>query len=152
MDFVELQIVKMSPKAVVPTRPTEYSIGLDLHNPECYLIRPKRQVLIPIQIKLGIPPGYYGRITSKSGLAIQHEIHVGAGVIDPDYTREIRVLLINDSKHYYQVKQGEPIAQLILEKASIPILKQVEELPTTGRGDRGCGSHSQSNSSKPKYV
>ena len=28
MDFVELQIVKMSPKAVVPTKATKYSIGL----------------------------------------------------------------------------------------------------------------------------
>ena len=79
-------------------------------------------------------------------------MHVGAGVIDPDYTGEIKVLLINNSKHYYQVKQGDPIAQLILEKAFIPILTQVEELPITGRGDRGCGSHSQSNSSKPKNV
>ena len=80
---------------MVPTKATKYSIGLDLYIPDSYLIHPKRQVLIPIQIKLGIPPGYYGRITSKSGLAVEHEICVGAGVIDPDYTGEIKVLLIN---------------------------------------------------------
>ena len=152
MDFTELQIVKMSPRAVVPTKATKYSIGLDLYSPENYLICPKTQVLIPIQIILGIPQGYYGKITSKSGLAIQHRIHVGAGDIDPDYTEEIKVLLINDAKDYYQIKQGDPIAQLILEKASIPILRQVKELPTTGRGKRGCGSHSQNNSSIPKYI
>ena len=147
MDFTELQFIKMSPKAVVPTKAAKYSIGLDLYSPKNYLIRPKGQVLIPIQIRLGIPPGYYGRITSKSGLAMQHRIHVGAGVIDPNYTGEIKVLLINDARHYYQVKRGDPIAQLILEKASIPILKQVTELPTTGRGERGCGSHSQNGTS-----
>ena len=152
MDFVELQFVKMSPKAVVTTRARKYSIGLDLHSPDNYLIHPRKQVLIPTQIKLGIPPGYYGRIASKSHLAIQNQMHVGAGVIDPDYTGEIKVLLINNSKHYYQVKEGEPIAQLILEKASMPILKQVKELPTTGRGDRGCGSHSQGDSSICKNV
>ena len=140
MDFTELQFVKMSPRAVVPTKATKYSIGLDLHSPNNYLIHPKKQVLIPTQIKLGIPPGYYGRIASKSHLAIQNQVHVGAGVIDPDYT--VKVLLINNSKHYYQVKEGEPIAQLILEKASMPILKQIKELPTTERCDRGCGSHS----------
>ena len=134
MDFVELQFVKMSPRTVVPTKATKYSIGLDLHSPDNNLICPKKQVLIPTQIKLGIPPGYYGRIASKSRLAIQNQVHVGAGVIDPDYTGEIKVLLINNSK---------PIAQLILEKASMPILKQIKELPTTERGDRGCGSHSQ---------
>ena len=152
MDFVELQFVKMSPEAVVPTRATKYSIGLYLYSPANYLIHPKKQVLIPTQIKLGIPPGYCGRIASKSCLAIQDQIHVGAGVIDPDYTGEIKVLLINNSKHYYQVKKGEPIAQLILEKASMPILKQVRELPTTGRNDRGCGSHSQGDPSTYKNV
>ena len=152
MDFTELQFIKMSPKAVVPTKATKYSIGLDFYSPESYLIHPKRQVLIPIQIKLGIPPGYYGRITSKSSLAMQHRIHVGTGVIDPDYTGEIKVLLINHTRHYYQVNRGVPIAQLILEKASITILKQVKELPTTGRGERGCGSHSQSNVSKLQNI
>ena len=66
MDFEELQFVKMSSRAVVPTRATKYSIGLDLHSPDNYLIHPKKQVLIPTQIKLGIPPGYFGRIASKS--------------------------------------------------------------------------------------
>ena len=143
MDFAELQFEKMSPRAVVPTKVTKYSIGLDLHSPDNYLIRPKKQVLISTQIKLGIPPGYYERIASKSWLAIQNQVQVGAEVIDPDYTGEINVLLINNSEHYYQVKEGESIAQLILEKASMPILKQIKELPSTERGDTGCGSHSQ---------
>ena len=146
MDFAKLQFVKMSPTAVVLTKATKYSIGLDLHSPDRYLIRPKKQVLIPTQIKLGIPPGYYGRIASKSRLALQDQVHVGAGVVDPDYAGEIKVLLINNSQHYYQVKEGEPIAQLILERASVPILRQVKELPTTERDDRGCGSHSPGNS------
>ena len=137
---------------MVPTKATKYSIRLDFYSPDSYLVCPKGQVLIPIQIRLGIPPGYYGRITSKSSLAVQHKIHVGAGVIDPDYTGEIKVLLINNGKHYYQVSQGHPIAQLILEKASIPILRQVKELPTTGRGERGCESHSQNISSKSEYM
>ena len=81
MDIAELQIVRMSPKAVVPTKATKYSIGLDLYSPTSYLLHPKRQVLIPIQIKLGIPPGYYGRITSKSSLAVEHEICVGAELL-----------------------------------------------------------------------
>ena len=152
MNSIELQFVKMSPEAVVPTKATKYSIWLDIYSPDNYLIRPNKQVLIQTQIKLGIPPGCYGRIASKSHLAVQNQVHVGAGVIDPDYTGEIKVLLINNSKHYYQVKKGEPIAQLILEKASMPILKQVKELPTTGRGDRGCGSHSQEDSSICKNV
>ena len=152
MDFAELQFVKMSPRAVVPTKATKYSIGVDLHSPDKYLIHPKNQVLIPTQIKLGILTGYYGRIASKSHLAIQNQMHVDAGVIGPDYTGEIKLLLINNSKHYYQIKEGEPIAQLILEKASMPILKQIKELPSTERGDRGCGPHNQGSSHICKNV
>ena len=81
---------------------------MDLYSPDNYLVHPKGQVLIPIQIRLGIPPGYYGRITSKSGLAMQHRIHVGAGVIDPDYTGEIKVLLINDVNIIIRLTRGIP--------------------------------------------
>ena len=87
MDFTELQFVKMSSRAVVPTRATKYSIGVDLHSPDNYLICPKKQVLIPTQIKLGIPPGYYGRIAPKSWLAIQNQVHV---------VQELLVLIIQE--------------------------------------------------------
>ena len=108
MDFAELQFVKMSPRTVVPTKATKYSIGLDLHSPDNYLIHPKKQVLIPTQIKLGIPPGYFRRIASKSRLAIQNQVHVGAGVINPDYTGKIKVLLINNSNITTKLKRGNP--------------------------------------------
>ena len=76
----------------------------------------------------------------KIWLAILHQLHVGAGIIDPDYTGEIMVLLINTASHVHSIVRGDPIAQLILEKVSLPILKKVNELPPTARGDQGCGS------------
>ena len=92
------------------------------------------------QIKLGIPLGHYGRLASKSGLAILHHLHVGAGVIDPNYTGEIKVLLTNTAPHAHSIIRGDPIAQLILGKVSLPIFKRVKELPPTARGGQGCGS------------
>ena len=97
-------------------------------------------MLVSTQIKLKIPLGHYGRLASKSGLAILHQLHVGAGIIDPNYTGEIMVLLINTASHVHPIMKGDPIAQLILEKVSIPILKEVKELPPTTRGNQGCGS------------
>ena len=139
MDLIELPFVKMSTNAVTPTRATEGSVGLDFYSPADYIIPPHSHLLIPTQIKLRIPLGHYGRLASKSGLAILHQLHVGAGVIDPDYTAEIMVLLINTASHVHPINKGDPIAQLILEKVSIPILKEVKELPPTTRGDHGCG-------------
>ena len=130
----------MSTNAVTPTRATKESVGLDFYSPANYIIPPYSQLLIPTQIKLGIPLGHYVRLASKSDLAILHYLHVGAGVIDPDYTGEIKVLLINTAPHAHSIIRGDPIAQLILEKVSIPILKKVKELPSTARGEHGCGS------------
>ena len=138
MDHVELPFVKMSSDAVTPTRATEKSVGLDFYSPANYIIPPYSQLLIPTQIKL--PLGHYGRLASKSSLAILHHFHVGAGVIDPNYTEEIKVLLTNTAPCAHSIVRGDPIAQLILEKVSLPILKRVKELPPTARGGQGCGS------------
>ena len=142
MYFVNLKIVKMSSKALTPTRATKHSVGLDFCSPSDCLIYPLSQVQIPTQIKIRVPLGYYGRLASKSGLAMKHQIHVCAGVIDSDYIGEVKVLLFNAGRHYYLIKRGDPIAQLILEKVSQPILTRVDELPPTNRGDKGCGFHS----------
>ena len=112
---------------------------MDFYSPANYIIPPHSQLLVPTQIKLGVPLGYYGRLASKSGLAILHQLHVGVGVIEPDYTGEVMDLLINTASHVHHIIRGDPIAQLILEKISIPMLKEVKELPPTARGAHGCG-------------
>ena len=139
MEFIELPFVKMSTNAVTPTRATEGSVGLDFYSPADYIIPPHSQFLIPTQIKLQIPLGHYGRLASKSGLAILHQLHVGAGVTDPDYMGEIMILLIYTASRVHPIMKGDPIAQLILEKVSIPILRELKELPSTTRGAHGCG-------------
>ena len=120
MNYIELTFVKMSADAKILTRATEESAGLDFYSPADYIIPPHGQLLVPTQIKLRVPLGYYGRLASKSSLAILHQLHVGAGVIDPDYTGEIMVLLINTASCVHNLAKGAPIAQLILEKISTP--------------------------------
>ncbi|KAK5282926.1 hypothetical protein LTR16_005624, partial [Cryomyces antarcticus] len=57
-----------------------------------------------------------GRIAPRSGLASKHSIDVGAGVIDCDYRGPVKVLLFNFSDTDFDVKAGERIAQLIIER------------------------------------
>ena len=139
MNYIELPFVKMSADAKIPTRATEESAGLDLYSPADYIIPPHGQLLVLTQIKLRVPLGYYGRLASKSSLAILHQLHVGVGVIDPDYMGEIMVLLINAASRVHNLAKGAPIAQLILEKISTPLLKEVDELLPTTRGAQGYG-------------
>ena len=140
MDYVDMLFVKMSSKPVIPTRATEHSVGLDFYSPSDNIMPPCSHLQVPTQIKVKIPLGHYGRLASKSSLAMVHQVHVGAGVIDPDYTGEVQILLINAAPCYHYIKRGDPIAQLILEKVSLPILRRVDELPPTQRGEHGCGS------------
>ena len=98
--------------------------------------------VVAIIFKIRVALGHYGRLASKSGLAMKHQIHVGAGVIDPDYAGEVKILLFNARRYYYLIRKGDSRAQLILEKVSLPIPRKVDELPPTNRGEKGCGSYS----------
>ena len=137
-----LQFVKLSQTAVTPARATEGAIGYDLYTPFSFILYPKEVKLIYTGISIKLPVGHYGRIAPKSGLTLKHHITVLAGVIDPDYTSNVGVVLCNlssDTKFIRLV--GEPIAQLILEAALIFPTLEVKALPTTARGPYGFGSH-----------
>ena len=139
MDLINLKFVKLSSNIKTPSKSTKFAVGLDIHSPANYIISAKDQTIIPTGLRIQIPPGHYGHLCSKSGLAMQHHVHVGAGILDPDYTGEVKVLLLNLGHKPFQVSSGDAIAQLILEKVSTPILHRVDTLPSTNRGDRGCG-------------
>ena len=139
MDLFNLDFVKLSPNIKTPTKTTQFSVGSDIYSPKDYILTPQNQMIIPTGLRIKVPNVHYGHLCSKSGLAIRHKIHVGAGVIDPDYTGEIKVLLLNLGTEPFEILVGTAIAQLIFEKISIPILHKVDTLPTTDRGDRGCG-------------
>jgi len=81
-----------------------------------------------------------GRIAPRSGLASKHSIATGAGVIDADYRGQVKVLLFNHSDADFDVKEGERIAQLVLERIYTPEIVEVQELEETVRGAGGFGS------------
>ncbi|MEQ8740267.1 MAG: dUTP diphosphatase, partial [Hoeflea sp.] len=114
--------------------------GLDLYADESRPILAGRSQIISTGISVMIPEGHYGRVAPRSGLAAKHEIDVLAGVIDSDYRGEIKVILHNLGYKTFPVQRGERIAQLILEKISIPEVVEVENLDITERGDGGFGS------------
>jgi dUTP pyrophosphatase len=138
MEF--LYYAKMSSKAYSPTRATPEAAGMDLKAAEAQLINPGERKLISTHLRIMIPPGHYGRIAPRSGLALHHTIDVCAGVIDSDYRGEIKILLHNHGTLPFQVNEGNKIAQLICEKITIPILAEINTLPSSIRGDNGFGS------------
>lgn len=136
----ELKVKKLHPDAQLPTRGTPHSAGFDLYCVENYTIPPGAHCAIPTGIAVKMPFGFYGRVAPRSGLAIKYGINVHAGVIDPDYTGEIKVALINHGNKIVEIRKGERIAQLILEWYSRCGAEWVESLEQTHRGASGFGS------------
>ena len=126
---------------MTPRRATPGSVGYDLFTPIDFVLRAKEQSTIFTDIAVCIPEGYYGQIAAKSGLATLHEVDIRAGVIDPDYTGNIGVVVKNDSLRPFERSAGEPIAQLLFIKVATPFLVPVDTFEATTRGPRGFGYH-----------
>jgi len=76
------------------------------------------RALVDTDISIAVPAGTYGRIAPRSGLAVKNFIDVGAGVIDADYRGQLKILLFNHADADFEVKEGDRVAQLILERVS----------------------------------
>ena len=135
-----LKCVKLTNNARIPTRGTYRSVGHDLYSAYKYTIPAGGQALVKTDLQIAMPPGCYGRIASRSSLAHLHSVHVGAGVIDPDYRGNIGAVLYNLSSQDYVVSKGDRCAQIILEQAYVPFIVEVESLPETSRGTGSFGS------------
>ena len=143
METIKVPCLKLLPTACMPTRATLKSMGLDLYSPTNVLIPAHDKILVDTGIAFEIPMGYYGQIASRSGLAIHHHIHVGAGVVDPDYTGSVHVLLMNFSSQDHVIEKNHPIAQMILEKVACPVICEVSQILPTEHGANGFGSTGQ---------
>ena len=86
------------------------SAGYDLHTTEETIISPHSRKLVATGIAITVPAGTYGRIAPRSRMSVKYSIEVGVGVIDEDYSREVKVLFINHSNKEYQIRTGDRIA------------------------------------------
>ncbi len=91
-------------------------------------------------LAVAIPPGFYGRIAPRSGLAAKNGLDVLAGVIDSDYRGEICVLLYNTGDNQIDLPAGSKISQLIVEQIITPDAVWASDLDETARGAGGFGS------------
>ena len=140
---MSLKIKKLVSHAIIPKRSTPGAVGYDLHSSEGYVILPGHRAVVSTGLSFEFPPGVYGRVAPRSGLSVKHGLNVGAGVVDPDYTGEVKVVLFNHDKAAFVIKPGYRIAQLICERCECPDVEEVEAVTETERGEEGFGSTGQ---------
>ena len=135
-----LRIMKLSDKAIIRTKRSRFAAGHDIYALTDGLVPRKGQTMVETGIGIGLPEGTYGRLAARSGMASMMGIAVGGGVIDADYTGEVKVILRNHGEADCVFRAGDRIAQLIIEKVGNADAMQVDDLETTEGGKSGFGS------------
>jgi len=154
---MDVKYNKLNKEGKEPFQANSSDAGYDLFSTEYVTIEPFQRRLISTGINVEIPEGFYGRIAPRSGLACKKGIDVMAGVIDSGYRGEIKVLLINlnfegynlkpnafeamfGSANKIDIKPGDRIAQLIIERCYKVDWKKMKTLENSERGQGGFGS------------
>lgn len=150
LDPTEVHFVRNNYEVKIPTLAYPGSAAYDLYAYEVDERNVPQQIVIPAHtigraIKTGIrlrpPRGFVTLVCSRSGLASKGLYVANApGVVDPDYTGEIKVILYNGSGSTQRIISGERIAQLLFVPFFTPDWNEVIELPDTVRGKLGLGS------------
>ncbi len=140
-----LLVKKLSPEAILPIRGSKDAAGFDLSAAHSSVVPAGGMSMIKTDLAIATPPGTYGRVAPRSGLALKKSIATGAGVIDADYRGNVGVILFNHGKEDFVVNHGDRVAQLVLERVCMASAEEVKELPETARSGGGFGSTGISN-------
>ena len=136
------EIEKIHDDAIPPKRSNPSDSGLDLISVENLTLNPEEVKLVPTGWKMSVPKGYEIQIRPRSGLAYKNKIMVlnSPGTVDASYRGEVKVILYNEGKEPFEIKKGDRIAQMVINKVELwePVL--TEKLSDTVRGDGGFGS------------
>lgn len=142
--MIDVKIKILSEYAQMPEYATDGSLGMDLsaaiESP--VMLKAGERRLIPLGFAIQIPDGWGAFVFPRSGLSFKKGITMcnSVGVIDTDYTGEVKVSAINLSDKDYTINPGDRIAQLVFLPVEKAKLVPVENLDDTDRGAGGFGS------------
>lgn len=141
---MNIKIKKLNPDCILPKYMTSGAAAMDVFAciDQPVTIPAGSRVLIPTGFALQLPSNCVALLCARSGLAFKNGICLanGIGVIDSDYTGEVKVALFNSSDQPFTVEKGMRVAQMMISPVITADLEQVDSLEETCRGDGGFGS------------
>ena len=141
--MIEVPLRRLDPDLPVPSYARPGDAGADLvAREDAVLPAGGGRALVPTGVALAIPEGYAGFVQPRSGLALRHGVTClnTPGLIDAGYRDELKVLLVNtDPVAAYQVRRGDRIAQLVIQRVERAVFVEAGELPASTRGTGGFG-------------
>jgi len=140
---LDIAILRLDPDLPLPAYAHPGDAGADLLTTVDVVLAPGERALVPTGIALALPVGYVALVHPRSGLAARHGLSIvnTPGTIDSGYRGEIKVLLINhDPREAIELRRGDRVAQLVVQRYEQARFTEVAELPASSRGDGGYGS------------
>jgi dUTP pyrophosphatase len=138
-----VEVVQMDPGLPLPSYARAGDAGADLvARSDVTVAAGGGRALVPTGIRLALPDGYAGFVQPRSGLALRHGVTVlnSPGLIDAGYRDELGVILVNhDPRTDYEVRRGDRVAQLVVQRVADLRFLPVEDLPASDRGRGGFG-------------
>ena len=139
---IEIEIELISPNGKIPSQKHDSDIGYDISASDNVTLKSNEVTLVKTGIAINLPDQCAGFVLPRSGLSTKYKITLinSPGLIDPGYTGELLVPLINHADRDYVIKIGDRIAQLVLINTNNVDFKIVDSLPETDRSSGGFGS------------
>lgn len=123
----------------LPSKSHELDAGLDIFQPESFLLKPFETKVIGLGFGIEIPKDYAGMLVPRSSTAAKGLI-IQTSVIDPDYSGEIHLIITNCSNNSVYIEKNQRLCSLVVY-STIPIsLNIVDELTSSTRKNNGLGS------------
>jgi dUTP pyrophosphatase len=128
----------------LPTYQSEGAAGFDLLAAVETSMSVKRgaRALVPTGLVIELPRGLEAQVRPRSGLALRHGVTVlnSPGTVDSDYRGEVMVLLVNLGEAAFDIRRGDRIAQMVVQRVEQVRLSEAKAASTTTRGAGGFGS------------
>ncbi len=137
---MNIHVKKLHPDAVLPAFAHPGDAGMDLYSVEDMVLEPGERRSVPTGIAIALPDGYVSLVWDKSGVSHKFGVKTLGGVLDSGYRGEYLIGLVNLGQENFEIKKGQKIAQLLIQKVERPDITVVDELDETSRGAGGFGS------------
>src|SRR5271165_2705817 len=127
-DQVDVLIQRLDPGLPLPSFAHPGDAGADLFAAEDVDLAPGERALVPTGVAIALPAGYAAFVHPRSGLAARHGVTIvnAPGTVDAGYRGEIKVIVLNtDSVRAVQLRRGDRIAQLVIQRVETPAFVEV---------------------------
>jgi dUTP diphosphatase len=137
-----IRVARLQPNATLPRYAHTGPFGdlaADLYAAAAITLGAGETRAVSTGLAFEFPAEFGALVQDRSGLALKG-ITTLAGVIDPGYRGELKVVLTNLGHRPFEINPGDRIAQLRIVRRIEAKFTEVESLAETQRNTRGFGS------------